>query len=72
MKALVLLAMLAQVAPFAGQGAQMPDPKQISGMPLPVADVPIGTVTVRVISGQLTNALPGQTVELNAALHANN
>ena len=42
-------------APFAGQGGQMPDPKQISGMPLPVPDVQIGTVTVRVIKGQLTN-----------------
>ena len=54
-------------APFAGQGGQMPDPKQISGIPLPVPDVPVGTVTVRVIKGQLTNPLPGQTVELTVA-----
>jgi hypothetical protein len=60
-------AVAAQGAPFAGQGAQMPDPKQISGVPLPVADVPAGTVTVRVIRGQLTNILPGQTVELTGA-----
>jgi hypothetical protein len=60
-------AVAAQVAPFAGQGAQMPDPKQISGVPLPVPDVPVGTVTVRVIRGQLTNILPGQTVELTGA-----
>jgi hypothetical protein len=53
-------------APFAS-GAQMPDPKQISGVPLPVPDVPVGTVTVRVIRGQLTNILPGQTVELAGA-----
>jgi hypothetical protein len=46
---------------------QMPDPKKISGVPLPVADVPVGTVTVRVIRGQLSNALPGQTVELAVA-----
>jgi hypothetical protein len=45
----------------------MPDPKQISGVPLPVADVPVGTVTVRVIRGQLTNILPDQTVELTGA-----
>src|SRR5207253_1709740 len=44
--------------------AQMPDPKQMSGMPLPVSDLPVGTVTVRLIRGQLTNPLPGQTVEL--------
>jgi hypothetical protein len=57
----------AQAAPFAGQGAQMPDPKQISGVPLPSPDVAVGTVTVRVIRGQLTNILPGQTVELTGA-----
>jgi hypothetical protein len=57
----------AQGAPFAGQGTQMPDPKQISGVPLPVPDMEIGTVTVRVIRGQLTNILPGQTVELTGA-----
>src|SRR5262249_46845983 len=50
-----------------GQGAQMPDPKQISGRPLPVAELPIGTITVRVIRGQLSNTLPGQTVELTGA-----
>ncbi len=60
-------AVRAQVAPFAGQGAQMPDPKQISGVPLPVADIPVGTVTVRVIRGQLANILPDQTVELTGA-----
>lgn len=48
-------------------GGQMPDPKQMSGIPLPVPDVPVGTVTVRVIRGQLTNPLPGQTVELTVA-----
>jgi hypothetical protein len=45
-------------------GTQMPDPKQMSGMPLPVPDVPVGTVTARVIRGALTNPLPGQTVEM--------
>lgn len=47
-----------------GAGAQMPDPKAMSGMPLPVPDVPVGTVTARVIRGALTNPLSGQTVEL--------
>src|SRR5919108_5762644 len=47
--------------------AQMPDPKQMSGMPLPVGDIAAGTITVRVIRGQLTNPLPGQTVELTGA-----
>jgi len=60
-----LLFVLLSVASASAQ--QMPDPKKISGVPLPVADVPVGTITVRVIRGQLSNALPGQMVELNAA-----
>lgn len=66
MKAFLMLALLAQ-APFAGQGGQMPDPKQMSGMPLPVPDLSVGTVTARVIRGQLSNPLEGQTVELSGA-----
>jgi hypothetical protein len=42
----------------------MPDPKAMSGVPLQVPDVPVGTVTVRVIRGALTNPLPGVSVEL--------
>ncbi len=45
--------------------AQMPDPKQMSGRPLPVSDLAVGTVSVRLIRGQLTNPLPGETVELS-------
>ena len=44
--------------------AQMPDPKQMSGLPLPVTDVPPGTVTVRVIRGALTNPVAGHEVQL--------
>jgi hypothetical protein len=47
--------------------AQMPDPKAMSGIPLQVADIPVGTVTARVIRGALTNPLSGQTVELVGA-----
>jgi hypothetical protein len=54
----------AQVAPFAGAGANMPDARQMSGMPLPVGDVPVGTVTVRVVRGAMTNPLTGETVQL--------
>jgi hypothetical protein len=56
---------VAAQAPFAGQGSAMPDPKAMSGMPLPVPDVPVGTVTARVIRGALTNPLKGETVELS-------
>jgi hypothetical protein len=54
-------------APFAGQGSAMPDPKAMSGMPLQVPDLPVGTVTVRVIRGALTNPVVGETVELAAS-----
>jgi len=43
---------------------QMPDPKEISGIPLPVGDVAVGTVVVRVIKGSLANNLSDQQVEL--------
>ena len=44
-------------------GSQMPDPKQMSGRPLPVADLPAGTVTVRVVRGSMANVIPDQPVE---------
>jgi hypothetical protein len=44
--------------------AQMPDARQMSGVPLPVADLPAGTVTVRVVRGTITNVIAGQAVEL--------
>jgi hypothetical protein len=43
----------------------MPDPKQMSGIPRPVDDLPDGTVSVRVIRGSLSNNLPNQQVELH-------
>jgi hypothetical protein len=54
-------------------GAQMPDARQMSGIPLPVADLAPGTVTVRVVRGTITNVVAGQVVELtggSAALSA--
>ena len=44
--------------------AQMPDPKQMSGVPLPVGDLATGTVTVRVVRGTMTNVITGQRVEI--------
>jgi hypothetical protein len=44
--------------------AQMPDARQMSGIPLPVADLSPGTVTVRVVRGTITNVVAGQAVEL--------
>jgi hypothetical protein len=44
----------------------MPDPRQMSGVPLPMSDMPVGTVTVRVARGAVTNIVPGQAVHLAA------
>lgn len=54
--------------PGMGGGAQMPDPKQMSGTPLPVGDVAPGTVTVRVVRGSMANPLVGEAVELFGGL----
>ncbi len=48
-------------------GAQMPDPRRMSGQILPSSDLPAGTVTVRVIRQTMANAVPGITVELHGA-----
>ncbi len=48
-------------------GAQMPDPSQMNGLSMPTPDLPNGTVSVRVIRGQLTNNLQGVTVDLIGA-----
>lgn len=48
-------------------GGAMPDPRQMSGIPLPVADVAAGTVTVRLIKGSLSNPIVGHDVELQGA-----
>lgn len=61
---LVTLGASVGAQPFAG-GAQMPDPKQMAGRPLPVGDLPVGTVTVRVVRGSMTNVIPNQAVELS-------
>ena len=44
--------------------AQMPDPRAMSGTPLPVGDLTPGTVTARVIRGQLSNPIEGQPVDI--------
>ena len=62
---LVGVALLARFAAVHAQ--QMPDPKQIAGIPLPVTDVAVGTVVVRVIKGSLANNIPNQEVELLGA-----
>jgi hypothetical protein len=45
---------------------QMPDPKEMSGIPRPVTDLPAGHVSVRLIRGQLSNNIQGHPVEMHA------
>ncbi len=52
-----------QAQPMGG-GALMPDARLMSGRPLPVGDLAVGTVTVRVVRGVMTNVIAGQRVEL--------
>jgi hypothetical protein len=59
------MVLLVTAAPAWSQ--QMPDPKQIAGIPLPVGDVAAGTVSVRVIRGSLANNIPDQPVQLLVA-----
>lgn len=65
--ALPLLIVMAALIHGEGIAAAQPDPRQMSGVPLPVSDVAVGTVTVRVIRGSLANPVPSQTVEITGA-----
>jgi hypothetical protein len=60
---LCVLAVFGGDRTVAGQIA-MPDPKQMSGIPRPVTDLPGGSVSVRLIKGELSNNLTGHPVEL--------
>jgi hypothetical protein len=43
----------------------MPDPKQMSGIPRPVTDLPNGAVSIRLIRGSLSNNITNFPVELH-------
>lgn len=61
-RSLLVAAMLAFVTGAAGQ--DMPAPEMMHGKPLPQANLPDGTVTVRVARESVGNWLPGQTVRI--------
>jgi hypothetical protein len=61
--AAALIAVLS-VAPVSSAQFQMPDPKQMSGIPRPVDDLPAGSVSVRLIRGSLSNNIAGHPVDL--------
>ncbi|HEY7502206.1 MAG TPA: hypothetical protein VH740_27045 [Vicinamibacterales bacterium] len=64
---LVAALLIAAAAPSTARAQQMPDPRTIAGVPLPVGDVANGTVVVRVIRGSLSNNIPDQKVDLLGA-----
>jgi hypothetical protein len=59
------LALALFVAPTLGAQIQMPDPKQMSGIPRPVDDLPTGSISVRLIRGDLSNNITNYPVELH-------
>lgn len=60
---LLIAAVLVASALVAPAHAQMPDLRQMSGVPLPASDLPAGTVSVRVIRGSFQNNLADVPVE---------
>jgi hypothetical protein len=57
-------ALVAALAPALGAQFQMPDPRQMSGIPRPVDDLPARSVSVRLIRGDLSNNIADHPVEL--------
>jgi hypothetical protein len=62
-RAVVFAVCLGGVATTAA-AQQMPNPKEISGVPLPAQDLPAGTISVRVVRGSFTSNLTNQPVEI--------
>jgi len=44
----------------------MPNARQMSGIPMPTSDLPAGSVSVRLVRGELANNIVGHRVELHA------
>jgi len=62
----IVMAVIA-MATIASAQFQMPDPKMMSGIPRPVNDLPDGSISVRLIRGQLSNNIASHPVELHYA-----
>jgi hypothetical protein len=60
-----LLVIAAGITPAAAQVA-MPDASQMSGVPLPAGELPVGTLSVRVVRERMGNNIPGQSVSVTA------
>ena len=53
------------VPTVAGAQIAMPDARQMSGIPRPVDDLPAGTVSIRLVRGDLSNNIVNHPVELH-------
>ncbi|HKW03159.1 MAG TPA: hypothetical protein VJN96_25260 [Vicinamibacterales bacterium] len=60
----ILIAMCLGLAAMPAAAQQMPNPKEISGVPLPAQDLPAGTLSVRVVRGAFTSNVNNQPVEI--------
>ena len=60
----VALVSLAVLSGMPSPAPAQPDPRQMSGIPLPDPQLPAGTITVRVVRGTLSNNVADQPVEL--------
>ena len=56
--------LVAVLTPVLGAQFQMPDPRQMSGIPRPVDDLPARSVSVRLIRGDLSNNIANHPVDL--------
>jgi hypothetical protein len=63
LRLLVAIAILTSAATTVTAQLQMPDPKQIAGVPLPATDLPAGTISVRVIRGSFAKNVSDAIVE---------
>src|SRR5262245_21987695 len=66
MRIVFLLIVLSGLLGSSVAQAQMPDLSQMSGTPLPTSELPVGSVSVRVVRGSVSNNIPNQAVELRA------
>jgi hypothetical protein len=60
--AVAVCAVISATGPAVAQ-VQMPNPKDMSGSILPSPDIPVGTVTARVLRGNFDKPIAGQVVE---------
>lgn len=65
MRSVVVIAALVSLLASASAVAQMPDPKAMSGRPLPTTEVPPGSLTVRVIRGSFENNVANQAITVD-------